>query len=268
MEPYYKDEKTTLYNSDCLSALGTIGQETVDVTITSPPYNLNKKYKSYKDKLPLQEYVEWIANVSKEINRVLKKDGSYFLNIGYQNTNPTIPFLICNELTKIFELQNTIIWAKSITVNNESFGHFTPNNSNKYLNNFFEYMFHFTKTGEKTLDKLSIGVPYKDKRNMERFQNNKDKGDVRCRGNIWFIPYRTTRSKDDKFNHPTAYPEELVEKCIKLNGYNQSTTVLDPFCGSGTTLKVSSYLDINSIGIEIDKDYCEVTKNRIKQTKE
>ena len=75
MEPYYKDKKTTLYNGDCLSTLGLIGQETVDVTITSPPYNLNKKYKSYKDKLPLQEYVEWIANVSKEVNRVLKKDG-------------------------------------------------------------------------------------------------------------------------------------------------------------------------------------------------
>ena len=238
------------------------------MTITSPPYNLDKKYKSYKDKLPLKEYVDWLFEVSKEIKRTLSPSGSYFLNIGYQNTNPTIPFLISEKLTSLFELQNTIIWAKSITVNNDSYGHFTPNNSNKYLNNLFEYIFHFTNDGEKKIDKLSIGVPYKDKRNMERFENNQGKGDVRCGGNIWFIPYRTTRSKGDKFNHPTSFPEELVKKCILLNGYDSNTTVLDPFLGSGTTLKVCSYLNIKSIGIEMDKDYCEIAKNRIKQKTE
>ena len=74
-------------------------------------------------------------------------------------------------------------------------------------------------------------IPYKDKRNIERFENNKEKGDVRCGGNVWFIPHKTVKSKEEKFNHPTCFPEELVRKCIMLNGYNKDTTVLDPFAG-------------------------------------
>jgi site-specific DNA-methyltransferase (adenine-specific) len=199
----------------------------------------------------------------KNIHKILKSDGSFFLNIGYQNLQPSIPFILVQNLTEYFKLQNTIIWTKSITVNNESYGHFIPNNSNRYLNNIFEYVFHFTKDGSKTIDRNSIGVPYKDKRNIERFENNKDKGDVRCGGNVWFIPHKTVKSKEEKFNHPTSFPEELVKKCILLNGHDNNTKVLDPFMGVGTTLKACVELNTKGIGIDIDKNYCEIAKNRI-----
>lgn len=260
---YYDVDKIKIYNDDVSNLLNNIKEKEIDIVITSPPYNLGKKYITYKDKIPLNDYVDWLDNVSKDIFKILKDDGSYFLNIGYQNLQPLTPFLLIQKITQYFKLQNTIIWTKSITVNNDSYGHFIPNNSNRYLNNIFEYIFHFTKNGSKNLDRNSIGVPYKDKRNIERFKNNEGKGDVRCGGNVWFIPHKTVKSKTEKFNHPTAFPEELVKKCIKLNEYNENTKVLDPFMGTGTTLKVCKDLSINGIGIDIDENYCEIAKNRL-----
>ena len=252
------------YNGDCLKIIEEkINEKEVDIVITSPPYNLNKKYSLYNDKIAEDDYFEWIFNVSKSIDRVLKNDGSYFLNIGYQNLNPVVPFVISQRIMEIFKLQNTIIWAKSITVGNDSHGHFIPNNSSRYLNNIFEYVFHFTKDGNKTLDRNAIGVPYKDKRNIERFENNKEKGDVRCAGNVWFIPHKTIKSKQEKHNHPTTFPEELVKKCILLHGFNSSTVVMDPFAGVGTTAKVCKQMNLNSIAIEIDQSYYEIINKLI-----
>jgi site-specific DNA-methyltransferase (adenine-specific) len=149
-------------------------------------------------------------------------------------------------------------------VKNEGHGHFIPNNSKKYLNNIFEYVFQFTNSGENLIDRNSIGVPYKDKRNIERFKVNRSKGDVRCAGNIWFIPHKTIKSKEER-NHPTSYPEELVKRCILMHGLDENMIVLDPFLGSGTSLKVCKDLNINGIGIEIDKDYCETARNKIEK---
>lgn len=261
---FYENKNIKLYNGDSIEVINNyIKEKEIDIVITSPPYNLGKKYSSYNDKIPLNNYINWMNDFGKIIFNCLKSDGSFFLNIGYQNLQPSIPFVLVQKLTEYFKLQNTIIWTKSITVNNESYGHFIPNNSNRYLNNIFEYVFHFTKDGSKVIDRNSIGVPYKDKRNIERFENNKDKGDVRCGGNVWFIPHKTVKSKREKFNHPTCFPEELVKRCILLNGYNHNTSVLDPFVGIGTTLKVCRDLGIKGIGIDIDKNYCEIIKNRM-----
>lgn len=262
---YYENKNIKIYNGDAVEVINNnIKEKEIDVVVTSPPYNLGKKYATYNDKLPLNDYIDWMDNFGKSIFKVLKDDGSFFLNIGYQNLNPSIPFLVTQKLMEYFVLQNTIIWTKSITVQNESYGHFIPNNSSRYLNNIFEYIFHFTKSGSKIIDRNSIGVPYKDKRNMERFEGNKNKGDVRCGGNVWFIPHKTVKSKNEKFNHPTSFPEELVKRCVLLNGYNDKTKVLDPFVGIGTTLKVCKTLGIQGIGVDIDKNYCEIIKNRIK----
>lgn len=257
---YFQKDKIKIYNQDCATFLDSATEASVDVVVTSPPYNFNKKYNQYNDKISEDLYVNWISEISLKIKKILKNEGSYFLNLGFRNNNPLLHYKVVEKISEFLVLQNTIIWAKSIVVNNEGSGHFIPNNSKKYLNNIFEYVFHFTKDGEKIIDRNSIGVPYKDKRNIERFKNNNNKGDVRCAGNIWFIPHKTIKSKEERKNHPTSYPEELVRKCILLNGYNKDTVVLDTFLGSGTTLKVCKKLNVNGIGVEIDKDYCEASK--------
>lgn len=260
---YFEKDKIKIYQQDCLDFLKETKEKSIDLVVTSPPYNFNKKYNQYNDKISDESYIEWLASVSLEIKRVLKENGSYFLNLGFRNNNPLLHYKVAEKVSNFLTLQNTIIWAKSIVVNNEGSGHFIPNNSKKYLNNIFEYVFHFTLDGEKTIDRNSIGVPYKDKRNIERFKNNSNKGDVRCAGNIWFIPHKTIKSKEERKNHPTSYPEELVRKCILLNGYNKDTIVLDPFLGSGTTLRVCKKLDIFGVGVEMDEQYCASSKELI-----
>jgi site-specific DNA-methyltransferase (adenine-specific) len=260
---FYEKDKLKIYNQDCLEYLNNSKENFVDIVVTSPPYNLDKKYNLYRDKITQENYINWLSSISIKIKSILKDNGSFFLNVGFRNDNPLIHFKLIEEISKTFILQNTIIWAKSITVNNEGYGHFIPNNSKKHLNNLFEYVFHFTKDGNKEIHRNSIGVPYKDKRNMERFKNNLNKGDVRCAGNIWFIPHRTIKNKQERKNHPTIFPEELVRRCVLLNGYNENTTLLDPFLGSGTSLKVCKNLNIYGIGIEIDKEYCETSKSNI-----
>jgi site-specific DNA-methyltransferase (adenine-specific) len=163
----------------------------------------------------------------------------------------------------IFRLQNAIIWVKSISIGEESFGHFKPVNSQRYLNHLYEHVFHFTKTGETPLDRLAVGVPFKDKSNIARWGHTEDR---RCGGDVWFIPYRTIRSKSQRDHHPSPFPVELAERCIKLHcppvsgepdAAGARGMVLDPFLGVGSTLLAAQRLGYCGVGIEIDASYAE-----------
>jgi site-specific DNA-methyltransferase (adenine-specific) len=109
------------------------------------------------------------------------------------------------------------------------------------------------------LDRLAIGVPFKDKSNIARRGHARD---VRCRGNTWFIPYRTVQTKAEKFNHPGTFPVDLPRWCIRLHG-KPGATVLDPFAGAGTTLVAAEREGAVGIGIEIDAAYVAVAMERL-----
>jgi site-specific DNA-methyltransferase (adenine-specific) len=99
-----------------------------------------------------------------------------------------------------------------------------------------------------------------DKNNLKRKKNSID---LRCGGNCWFIPYETINRKSQKGKHPAVFPKLLVERCIKLAGYNNDTVVCDPFLGSGTTLVVAKRLGIKGVGIELDPEYFEYSCRRL-----
>lgn len=261
---FHKEDKLEIYNCDCFEYFKNLNNKKIDIVVTSPPYNLNKKYSKYNDNLLESDYIDFIDNISKLIKESLNDNGSYFLNLGFRNDNPLIHFRLAQRISSYFELQNTIIWAKSISVDSDSWGHFIPNNSKKHLNVVFEYIFHFTKNGDVELNKEDIGVPYKDKNNLKRFKSNLNKKDSRCRGNIWFIPHKTIRSKLEKKNHPNIFPEKLVEYCVLLHGYNENTVLIDPFMGIGTALKVCKDLNIYGIGVDLDEEYCKSAQELIK----
>lgn len=245
---------------DCLALLQAMAADSVDVVVTSPPYNLGISYKSYDDRRPRQDYLDWLRAIGEQLARVMKPDASFFLNIGGTGSDPWVAMDVANVFRGAFVLQNHIVWVKSISIGEDTVGHFKPINSRRYLNNNHEAIFHFTRGGAVAIDRLAVGVPYKDKSNIDRWQHAR--ADRRCAGNSWFIPYRTVRSKAQKFDHPAGFPVELPERCIRLHGV-EGATVLDPFLGAGTTLVAAERLGCAGIGFEIDPGYAATAIARL-----
>ena len=204
--------------------------------------------------MPFGEYLQWMEEFGAACFSVLKENGSLFFNIGDKASDEFRAFQVAQRLAQSLKLQNTIHWIKSIAVpeHGVNLGHFKPVNSHRYLNNCHEYIFHFTKNKAVPLKRLAIGVPYADKSNINRWKHGKQNGDVRDRGNIWYIPYSTVRSQKE---HPAAFPQRLPEMCIQLHGFSPETLVLDPFAGSGTTCLAAQELGCQYLGFEIDEAY-------------
>jgi len=267
-------EINKIHCMDCVEGLRAMDPETVDVVVTSPPYNIGKNYKKYNDVRPREEYLDWMEEVSKECKRVLKDNGSFFLNVGGKPSDLWIPLDTAFRFRKNYTLQNTIHWIKSIAIPKEdvgdydlikddiAVGHYKPINSKKYMTNCHEYIFHFTKKGEVEIDKLAVGVKYQDKSNIGRWKSAGQ--DLRGRGNTWFIPYKTIWTSRP---HPTVYPDKLPEMCIKLHGIHNEMLVLDPFMGVGSTAVACIKLGVNYIGFEIDENYIQIANEEILKLK-
>jgi len=262
----------TILTADCAEVLSLMPEGSVDVIVTSPPYNIGVKYRSYDDAGDRGEYLSWLKDIALLLKRVLKDDGSFFLNIAGTNSDPWIAPDAAHSMRDVFRLQNSIIWVKSVSVGDESFGHFKPVNSRRYLNHIHEHVFHFTKEGDVPIDRLAVGVPFKDKSNIARWGHTQDR---RCAGDVWFIPYQTIRSKSQRDHHPSPFPVELAERCIRLHGLRVPAAaatggrpgpvmVLDPFLGVGSTLLAARRLGCRGIGIEIDPVYADAAAWRLR----
>ncbi|HTI81271.1 MAG TPA: site-specific DNA-methyltransferase [Acetobacteraceae bacterium] len=246
---------------DCLTVLPTLEAGSVDVVVTSPPYNLGLAYRGYDDRRDEDEYLSWLERVAVQIHRIMKPDGSFFLNISGSNSAPWVPFEMIVRLRSLFMLQNHIVWIKSIATKGDSVGHFKPVGGQRFLHHNHEHIFHLTRNGSVKLDRLAIGVPFKDKSNIARRGHPKD---LRCRGNTWFIPYDTVRSKAEKFHHPSTFPLALPQWCIRLHGQS-GAVVLDPFMGTGTTVLAAALENAIGIGIDRDPAYVAVARRRLSE---
>ena len=275
-----KLELNKIHLMDCQKGLTLLDDKSVDVIVTSPPYNIGIDYNTYHDKRPIGEYLEWIKDIAGECKRVLKDDGSFFLNIGGTLRDPWIPFDIAQKFRECdYKLQNTIHWINSIAIPLEdvglnlqkkldsdiAIGHYKPINSKRFHHDCHEFVFHFTKFGNVELDMVAdgVGVPYQYKSNIKRWKSTQQK-DLRDRGNTWFIPYQTINIKRD---HPSVYPVKLPEMCIKDHGLSKTNLVLDPFMGIGTTAIACIHLKVDFIGFEIDEEYFEIANKCIEKEK-
>jgi len=256
-----------LYNMDCIEGMKRyLAPGSVDVVVTSPPYNLGTSYSSYDDTMGRVDYVEWMGQWAQAVSEILADEGSLFLNIGGKPTDPWGPFEVLFRLRGHFVLQNTIHWIKSIAIRKEdvgrypgisgnvSVGHYKPINSTRYINDCHEYIFHLTKNGRVALDRLAVGVEYQDKSNIARF-GSANRSDSRCRGNTWFVPYKTIKSRDKQRPHPATFPVKIPQMCIQLHGLEQTQCVLDPFMGIGHTASACAQLGVGCIGFELERDY-------------
>lgn len=254
---------------DCVAGMKALPDESVDLVVTSPPYNLGIKYANYRDNLSSEDYLAWSLEWAGEVKRLLKPEGSFFLNVGAAPAQPWMPHEIALALRDLFALQNTIHWIKSITVEPRdsepvSVGHFKPINSKRFLNDCHEYVFHFTKSGKVPVERLAVGVPYADKSNIARWGHTKG-NDKRCRGNNWYVPYETIKHRDKDRPHPATFPVELARKCILLHGGDPpEMTMMDPFLGIGNAAVAADHAAVSRfIGFEIDEVYLTEAKRRL-----
>lgn len=265
-----------IYEIDCIKAIKIMEKQSLlaDVIITSPPYNIGKKYNQYNDEKPREKYLDMMEELAEECSKIMNDSSSFFLNAGGKPSDMWIPLDIAQRFRKKLILQNVIHWVKSISLPKEdagnypniigdiSVGHYKPINSSRYLNNCHEYIFHFTKNGDVELDKLAIGVPYQDKSNIGRWKVATK--DLRPRGNTWFIPYETIQKSR---SHPTVFPTKLPEMCLKLQGVEKIKLAMDPFMGIGSTAIACKKLGIDYIGFEMDRSYIETAKKNLSGNK-
>ncbi len=241
-----------------LDALAGMEAGSVDVICTSPPYNIGVRYDGAEDLLPRGEYLDLMGATADELSRVLSLGGSLFLNLGGARGDPWLSWDVARLFGERLTLQNTIHWAKSSAIGDEAHGHYRPVGGARFLHGAHEYIFHFTHRGDVELDRLAIGVPYRDANNMVRWRNASV--GHHCRGNVWFIPYETTRRARE---HPATFPVALPDMCIRLHGVGRAHLVLDPFCGVGTTGVAAMRLDIPFVGIDVSKRYCELAREAL-----
>lgn len=225
---------------DCLDGLRQLKDNSVDLIISSPVYKNSDGYN------PIL-----LSAIFNQLYRVAKPQSLFFLNFGHLAECKARPFHVL-ELAGLRKwlLNDTITWVKN---------HYRPIQGNKRLNNLTEFIFLLYKEKMPNLNRLSIGIPYKDKSNAKRFAAGRD---LKCRGNIWEIPYETVNKKEDKL-HNDRFPVMLPELCIKLSNIPDNGIVLDPFSGSATVAYAAKKLNKQYIGFEINEKHYQTSIKRL-----
>ena len=253
------------FHADAVDILGALKTASVDAIVTSPPYNLGIRYRSYDDGRPRAEYLRWTAEWIQAAKQVLAPEGSLFLNVGAKPTDPWTALDVAQAVRPHLELQNIIHWVKSIAIEKAlagtrsgltddlAVGHYKPINSGRFLNDCHEFVFHFSPEGATPLERTAIGVKYQDQSNVTRWQGAGS--GLRCRGNTWFLPYDTIQSRDDERPHPATFPWRLPAYCLKLHGVKRIGLAVDPFLGLGSSAVACAKLGIDFAGIELDEHY-------------
>jgi site-specific DNA-methyltransferase (adenine-specific) len=271
--PGRKNSRSQFYLADCVDVFKQMPRGSVDVIVTSPPYNMGIQYGTYQDSLPHEAYLAWTSQWIGAAARVLSPGGSLFLNVGTRPSDPWTALDVAQAARGHLKLQNIIHWVKSIAIDKSqagaaanlardlAVGHYKPINSSRFLNDCHEFIFHFTPGGSTELDRLALGVPYQDQSNIARWASAAD--GVRCRGNTWFIPYETIQRRDRDRPHPATFPARLPEQCLRLHGLSRIRTAMDPFTGLGSTALACARLGIDFVGVDIDEAYLTEAAERI-----
>lgn len=246
------DYLNKITTGDCRQIIPNLDNESIDLVVTSVPYNVDHPYDTYKDNKPHKDYISFVEEVFKIIYPKLKKGGRVCLNVG-DGSNGRIPthIDISNALISTgYLFMNTIIWAKR-TSNRTSWGSFmSPKEPS--LPCPFEYVLVFAKD---TYSLQDDGVTDLTKQEFIDWSLS-----------LWTLDGSDYKSSSNIINrgiHPAPFPEALPIRLIKLFSW-VGATVLDPMSGSGSTCVACKRLMRNFIGIELSKTYSEYSRQRLK----
>jgi site-specific DNA-methyltransferase (adenine-specific) len=239
-------ETNKVYRMDCLEGLKQLPNESVDLIVTDPPYNIAKSSWDTID-----NFIEWLKSVCLEIKRVLKKNGSFYLFCS-QLYMAKIDLM----LQDIFIIQNRIIW-----------NYRSGRGARKKYVCRYEPIFFCTKSKDFTFNLDEVRIPHRcpDKRNNPIGRNPTDVWDIDRLSMNYKEFIRLDKNVFQKNGHIPQKPIKLIERMI-LASSNQEDLVLDCFMGSGTTAVASINLKRNFVGFEINEDYHKVIQNRLSET--
>jgi site-specific DNA-methyltransferase (adenine-specific) len=245
MSIYFERSGIKIINDDFLSTK-IIEPNTVDLIVTSPPYNIDIHYGEYRDDLPYEKYIEFSKKWINKAYELAKPTGRFCLNIPLDKNkggNKSV-YADITEIAKEvgWEYQSTIVWNEGNISRRTAWG--------SWLSAKAPYVIAPVEM---------IVVLYKEKWNKMKL----GKSDIKKEEFIeWTSGVWNFSGESKKVGHPAPFPVELPRRCIKLFSY-VGDLVLDPFLGSGTTLIAAYMLRRKAIGVEIDKKYCEVAKRRL-----
>jgi modification methylase len=224
---------------DCLEVMKQIPDASLDLIVTSPPYNLKNStgngmkdgrggkwagaalvngYSHYDDNLPHEKYVEWQRNCLREMLRLIKEDGAIFYNHKWRVQAGLLQDR--QDIVQGFPVRQIIIWRRKGGFNFNP-GYFLPT---------YEVIYLIAKSKFKLAPKAN------------------------AHGDVWEF------SQEMKNEHPAPFPVELIQRIISSTN---AKLVLDPFSGSGTTAVAASSLNREYIGIELSPDYCQLSRQRL-----
>jgi len=254
-KPHCRGERYAIFRMDCLEGLDAIPAKSIDLTVTSPPYNIGKEYEKT---MLLTEYVDWCQKWFKKIHISSKDNGAFWLNIGYISIPEIakaipLPYLLWDKIP--FFLVQEVVWNYGAGVAAKKF--LSPRNEKLlwYVKNENDYTFNLDDIRDPDV----------------KYPNQKKNGKLRCNAigknpsDVWQIAKVTSganRSSKERAPHPAQFPIDMVDRIIR--GFsNSNEIVLDPFMGSGTTAECCVRNGRYAIGFEINEDYCDYASERL-----
>jgi site-specific DNA-methyltransferase (adenine-specific) len=236
------NKRLEIINGDAILEMKKIASNSIDLIVADPPYNLGKDYGNDSDSKDFENYISFTKEWTTEAKRILKPTGTMYVFMGFRFVSYLYQIL---ERDQKLNFNNWICWHYTQGIGKKK--GFSPRHDDILM---------FTKSKDFTFNLDDIKIPQKFYRSVNNMRGANP-------GDVWEFSH-VHYCNENRQNHPTQKPEGLIERLI-LASSNEEELVLDPFSGSGTTLRVSQQLNRNCIGIEINPTYVEQTKTRIEK---
>jgi site-specific DNA-methyltransferase (adenine-specific) len=244
---FFQEQDSTIINDDVLTT-SAIEADSIDLIVTSPPYNVDIKYNSHKDDVSYSDYLEFSEKWLRRCFDWLKEDGRLCLNVpldknkgGQQSVGADFTHI---AKTIGYQYHSTIIWNEGNISRRTAWGSWMSASAPFVIAPVELILILYKNRWKKTSGSKKSDVT------RDEFMN--------WTNGVWTFNGESKK----KVGHPAPFPLELPKRCVKMFSY-VGDTVLDPFMGSGTTLLVAAMHGRKGIGIDVDKGYCKLAQQRI-----
>jgi len=255
--PVYSNHGVQLHGGDCVKLLAHIPDGTINLTVTSPPYNIGKEYETLLD---VSDYINWCRKWIGEIYRVTASNGAFWLNLGYFEIPERakalpISYMLWEHIP--FYIIQEIVWNYGAGVAGRRF--FSPRNE--------KFLWCVKDQNNYTFNLDAVRDP------NVKYPNQKKNGKLKCNplgknpSDVWQFPKVTSgtnRASKERTAHPAQFPTAVIDRIIRACS-NPCELVLDPFMGSGSTAEACVMNNRRCIGFDISDKYLAIASRRLEQ---